>query len=105
MPILSYNYGAGDVARVKEYFKYSFIIMSLTNFAIILFIIAMPSLVASIFSDDCSLIELTSRVAPTFFFGTLFGMQRTCQSAFISLGQAKISIFIALLRKVILLIL
>ena len=35
---------------------------------------------------------------------TLFGMQRTCQSTFIALGQAKISIFIALLRKVILLI-
>ena len=105
MPILSYNYGAGNVARVKECFKYSFVIMTITNLAIILFIIVMPSFVASIFSDDCALIELTSKVAPAFFFGmTLFGMQRTCQSAFISLGQAKISIFIALLRKVILLI-
>ncbi|MFR9554295.1 MAG: MATE family efflux transporter [Rikenellaceae bacterium] len=105
MPILSYNYGTGDVSRVKECFKYSFIIMTLTNLAIILFIIIMPSLVANIFSDDHNLIELTSRVAPIFFFGmTLFGMQRTCQGTFISLGQAKISIFIALLRKVILLI-
>ncbi len=105
MPILSYNYGAGDVSRVKECFKYSFIIMTLTNLAIILFIIIAPSLVANIFSDDHKLIELTSQVTPFFFFGmTLFGMQRTCQSVFISLGQAKISIFIALLRKVILLI-
>ncbi len=105
MPIVSYNYGTGNVARVKECFKYSFMIMTLTNLAIILFIILMPSLVANIFSDDCKLIELTSHVAPIFFFGmTIFGMQRTCQSVFISLGQAKISIFIALLRKVILLI-
>ncbi|MFR9534707.1 MAG: MATE family efflux transporter [Rikenellaceae bacterium] len=105
MPILSYNYGTGNVSRVKECFKYSFIIMTLTNLAIILFIIIMPSLVANIFSDDHKLIELTSHVAPIFFFGmTLFGMQRTCQSTFISLGQAKISILIALLRKVILLI-
>ena len=35
---------------------------------------------------------------------TIFGLQRTCQNTFVSLGQAKISLFIALLRKVILLI-
>ena len=105
MPILSYNYGAGNIGRVKECFKYSFIIMTLANLAIILSIIIVPSLIASIFSDNAKLIELTSQVMPTFFFGmTLFGMQRTCQSTFIALGQAKISIFIALLRKVILLI-
>ncbi len=105
MPIISYNYGAANVARVKECFKYSFIIMTLTNLIIMLFIIIMPKFIASIFSNDIKLIELTSQVIPIFFLGmTLFGMQRTCQSTFIALGQAKISIFIALLRKIILLI-
>ena len=42
---------------------------------------------------------------PIFLAGmTIFGLQRTCQNTFVSLGQAKISLFIALLRKVILLI-
>ncbi len=105
MPIISYNYGAGNMSRVKECFKCSFIIMTLTNLTIILFIILETELVASLFSDDPQLIDLTAQMAPAFFFGlTLFGMQRTCQSTFIALGQAKISIFIALLRKVILLI-
>ena len=38
-------------------------------------------------------------------FGMLiFGLQNGCQSVFLGLGQAKISVFIALLRKVFLLI-
>ena len=42
---------------------------------------------------------------PLFLTGmTIFGLQRTCQSMFVALGQAKISLFIALLRKMILLI-
>ena len=105
MPIISYNYGSGNAARIKECFRISFIIMTLTNLAIILFIIFAPSFVASLFSDDKELIDIVKNVAPTFFYGmTLFGMQRTCQSTFIALGQARISIFIALLRKIILLI-
>ena len=42
---------------------------------------------------------------PVYFLGmTLFGIQMACQTTFIALGQAKVSLFIALLRKVILLI-
>ena len=42
---------------------------------------------------------------PVYFLGmTLFGIQMACQATFIALGQAKASLFIALLRKVILLI-
>lgn len=42
---------------------------------------------------------------PVFLGGmTIFGLQRACQNMFVALGQAKNSIFIALLRKVILLI-
>lgn len=42
---------------------------------------------------------------PIFLGGmTIFGLQRACQNMFVALGQAKVSVFIALLRKVILLI-
>ncbi len=42
---------------------------------------------------------------PVFLGGmTIFGLQRACQNMFVALGQARISIFIALLRKAILLI-
>ena len=42
---------------------------------------------------------------PVYFLGiSIFGIQCACQTSFISLGQAKVSLFIALLRKIILLI-
>lgn len=104
-PIVSYNYGAGDNGRVKECFKYSLLIMGLFNFTLILLMILFPRVVASLFTGDEVLIDMVHQTMPIFFLGmTLFGLQRTCQSMFIALGEAKISIFIALLRKIILLI-
>ena len=51
------------------------------------------------------LLELTCKVMPVYFLGiSIFGIQCACQTSFISLGQAKVSLFIALLRKIILLI-
>ncbi len=105
MPIASYNYGAGNKSRVVECFKISIAIMAIFNFTLVLFMILFPQVIASLFTNDQELIIMVKRVLPTFFLGmTLFGVQRTCQSMFIALGQAKISIFIALLRKIILLI-
>ncbi|MFI3290118.1 MAG: MATE family efflux transporter [Rikenellaceae bacterium] len=104
-PIVSYNYGAKNHDRVRECFRYSLLIMGLFNFVLILSMILFPRLIASLFTNDEELIDMVQKSLPVFFLGmTLFGMQRTCQSMFIALGQAKISIFIALLRKIILLI-
>ena len=70
-----------------------------------LLMICFPSVVASAFTDDEILIGTVSCVMPVFLAGmTIFGLQRACQNMFVALGQARISIFIALLRKVILLI-
>ena len=64
-----------------------------------------PHLVASAFTNDETLIETVRQVMPIFLGGmTIFGLQRACQNMFVALGQAKVSVFIALLRKVILLI-
>ena len=90
IPVVSYNYGHAN----KDF-----------NFLLILFMILCPHLVASVFTDDEVLIETVSRVMPLFLAGmSIFGLQRACQNMFVALGQAKISIFIALLRKVILLV-
>ena len=64
-----------------------------------------PATIARAFTSDAELIETVSWTMPLFLGGmSIFGLQRACQNMFVSLGQAKISIFIALLRKVILLI-
>lgn len=105
VPIISYNYGHGDTARVRECFRIALITMFSFNALVMLAMIAFPSVVASMFTSDPALIATVKQMLPVFLSGmTIFGLQRACQNTFIALGQAKISVFIALLRKVILLV-
>ena len=104
-PIISYNYGHKDDTRVKETLKYTFIIGVSFNFVGMLFMILFPSVVAGIFTADEALVSIVSQYMPIFLAGmTIFGLQRVCQNTFIALGDAKVSLCIALLRKVVLLI-
>lgn len=105
VPVASYNYGHGYKDRVRSCFRISLITMFSFNFVLMLLMICFPSVVASAFTDDEILIGTVRCVMPVFLAGmTIFGLQRACQNMFVALGQARISIFIALLRKVILLI-
>lgn len=105
VPIASYNYGQHNKERLKECFKIVLTIMFSFNFLLVLFMILFPSLVASAFTSDQKLIATVEQVMPVFLGGmTIFGLQRACQNMFVALGQAKVSVFIALLRKVLLLI-
>lgn len=104
-PIISYNYGAGSKDRVKGAFL-RLIAICLTGTMILAGIaVFSPRIYARIFTPEQDLIEMTCRYMPVYFLGMMiFGIQSACQSTFVALGQAKVSVFIALLRKVILLI-
>ena len=105
IPIMSYNYGHARTDRVKECFRITLAVMFGFNLVGILFMILCPGLIGSTFTDDAGVVAVVREYMPIFLLGmTIFGLQRTCQNTFVSLGQAKISLFIALLRKVILLI-
>ena len=105
IPIVSYNYGNKNPARVKEAFRIALTVLFSFNLIACVFIMLFPSFVASLFTEDAALVEVVVRYTPIFFAGmTIFGLQRACQNTFVALGQARISLFIALLRKVILLI-
>lgn len=105
IPIVSYNYGHRDNARVKECFRIVVIFMFSFNMLLMLFMILFPDVIASAFTSDRHLTDTVDEMMPLFLAGmTIFGLQRACQNMFVALGQAKISIFIALLRKVILLV-
>ena len=105
VPIISYNFGHGDKQRVKDCFRIVLVTMFSFNLILMLFMILFPSTVASAFTSDDTLIEPVRWTMPVFLGGmTIFGLQRACQNMFVALGQARISIFIALLRKAILLI-
>lgn len=104
-PIISYNYGACNAERVKEAFKKMVVICFLGTLLLAGVAVTVPEVYARLFTGNQQLINLTCKVMPVYFFGiTIFGIQTACQSTFLALGQAKVSLFIALLRKVILLI-
>lgn len=104
-PIISYNYGAKNHARVKQTFKYTLSITFTVTCLCTLASFAFPAVFARMFTSQKELIELIEKVMPIFMGGIwIFGIQMACQSAFMGMGQAKISLFLALLRKVILLI-
>ena len=104
-PIMSYNYGAGNYLRVRQTFKRLLTVtltVTCTAFVVVAFF---PGMLARIFTPQPELIALVSRVMPIFFGGMwAFGAQLACQSTFMALGQARTSLFLALLRKVILLV-
>lgn len=104
-PIMSYNYGAGNVQRVKQTFKRLLLIMFTVSTSLTILTMTCPQIFARMFTNDQQLIDLVCRVLPIFMAGmTVFGIQMACQITFMALGQAKISLCIALLRKVVLLI-
>ena len=101
-PIVSYNFGAGKFDRVRTTYRYmifgSFLISFVTAASAMIF----PEFYAMMFTNEGDLVALTGKVMPVFMAGMLiFGLQNGIQPTFLGLGQAKISLFIALLRKVI----
>ena len=93
-PIISYNFGAGNFPRVRKLYRIMIGVSFLLSFVF-----------TGLFTSSAELADLTAQVMPMFLAGMLlFGIQMGIQPTFLALGQAKISLFIALLRKVILLV-
>ncbi|URZ16562.1 MATE family efflux transporter [Clostridium felsineum] len=104
-PIIGFNYGAKNVGRVKKAF--SLLIKSSLTYSITIWIFVMlfPQVVAKIFTGDANLIKASVDALRIYMaVSFMFGIQISCQQTFIALGNAKTSVFLALLRKVILLI-
>ncbi|MCI7812875.1 MAG: MATE family efflux transporter [Lachnospiraceae bacterium] len=104
-PIISYNYGAGNRERVEKAFKLLFCCAVSFSTAFWLFNMIFPRAMVSLFGSTEALLEEASW-ALRIYFATSFvmGVQNSCQQTFVAVGQAKISLFLACLRKIILLI-
>ena len=104
-PLISYNYGAKKFDRVKEAFFCQFGVCVAYTTCFWLLIMLMPNFFAGIFTSDLALVDYTAWALRIFLAcGFSVGFQISCQQAFMALGQAKISLVMALLRKVFLLI-
>ena len=104
-PIISYNFGSKQYDRVKQTFKLLLTVCLIYTTTMWLALLVSPQMFVSIFNDKPELIDITSRSIRLFFAGIfVFGAQMACQQTFLALGQAKISLILALLRKMILLV-
>ena len=104
-PIISYNFGAKNYRRVRQTARLLLkVCCTFTVLACLVGCFGSRGL-ARLFTPDADLVRLTALVARIYFAGIwAFGMQMACQCCFMGMGQAKISLFLALLRKVILLV-
>lgn len=104
-PIISYNYGAGKHDRVKEAFWCQFLICVSYTTLFWLALMLAPNFFAGIFTSDMALVDYTAWALRIFLAcGFSVGFQISCQQSFMALGQAKISLLMACLRKIVLLI-
>lgn len=104
-PIISYNFGAGKPERVKEAFYTQFAVC--VGYSTLFWVALMlaPRFFAGIFTSDTALADYTAWAIRVFLACAFsVGFQTCCQQSFMALGQAKISLLMACLRKIILLI-
>ena len=104
-PIISYNYGAGNGDRVKGAFK--LLLKASLCYSTLLWLCVMlfPQGFAAMFTTDDALLDFTKTALRIYMACMLlFGIQMACQMTFTSLGNAKASILVAVMRKFILLI-
>lgn len=104
-PIIGYNYGAKNMHRVRKTFKILFVVSLSFSIFLIAVVELMPQAFLGLFTNDAELIEMGKSATRIFLAGmAVMGAQGACQQTFLALGEAQISMFLACLRKVILLL-
>lgn len=104
-PITGYNFGARKPQRVKEGFRLLLKSSLLYSMALWAIVMLFPKLVSSIFASDAVLLDYSAWAMRYYMlFAGILGIQIACQQTFIAIGNAKTSLFLAILRKILLLI-
>ena len=104
-PIVSYNYGARNAQRVRAAFRC--LLRACVTYSLLLWALVQlfPRMFILMFNSSPELVEYASWALRIYMAATgIFGVQIACQQTFVALGNAKTSLFLAVLRKIILLI-
>jgi len=104
-PIQGYNYGAGQMDRVRKTFKLLLMWSLACSVTLELLVQIFPGVFVALFNDKPEFTAVAVSALRIYSAGLfMFGIQCACQQTFMALGQAKVSLLMALLRKIILLI-
>lgn len=104
-PVISYNFGAGNIDKVKK----AFVILNIIciAFTTIMFIISMsiPQLFARLFTSDPVLLASAAWGIRVFTAGIIFlAVQYACVDGMTALGQASIAVTLSLTRKMVIML-
>lgn len=103
--ITSYNFGAGLMDRVRENIRIVLRYATIWIVSMQIIVSLLPQVFIRIFSQDMTLLNYAKPLLPLYIGGMfLSGFQSTLQTSFIALNQPKISSFLAIVRKGVLLI-
>lgn len=104
-PILSYNFGAKNIDRVRATFKLLVKVSLAYSTVMWALVMLFPGAFASIFTNETELLSFTAHALRIYLACILlFGIQIACQMTFTSIGCAKASIMVAVMRKFVLLL-
>ena len=104
-PILSYNFGAKNIDRVRATFKLLLKVSLAYSTVMWALVMLFPGAFASIFTNETELLSFTAHALRIYLACILlFGIQIACQMTFTSIGCAKASIMVAVMRKFVLLL-
>lgn len=105
LPVMGYNYGARDYARVRQCIKFITKLCVVYATLVCIFLQLFPELMIRIFNDDPELIQAGARCVRIYsccFF--MMSLQMAGQNTFLALGRSKQAIFFSLLRKAIIVV-
>ena len=104
-PIMSYNYGAGEKERVKKIYKVSLLLIMSMMFIGMILCIAIPEQLVGMFTNNANTLKegkIALRVISIGFIISSFSV--TSSGALEALGKGKESLFISLMRYIIVII-
>lgn len=104
-PIIGFNYGSGQLDRVKKAYKLLLTCALTFSCTACAALELFPGMFVALFNDKPELVDVAVWALRVYAAGMfMLGIQTSCQQTFVALGQAKVSLFLALLRKIILLL-
>ena len=104
-PITGYNFGARKPERVRESFGILLKCCVIYSTALWLIVMLFPRQVCMLFAGDGAFLDYAAWALRIYMAtSALMGIQLACQQTFIAIGNAKTSLFLAIYRKIILLI-
>ncbi len=99
-PVLGFNYGAGEHARVKEGIRFTALLGTVYTLVAWAVVMLIPKQMMGLFTDDGMTIDVGAKMLNIYFFGFVFmAFQFAGQSTFQALGKAKQAVFFSLFRK------